>query len=57
LPVTLYLKCSGKILHLKNSAPKEPTATRTADVPDYIFKFLIEKIVVFSFFETKTISN
>jgi len=44
-------------LHRKNSAPKEPTATKTADVPDYIFKFIIKKIVVFSFFETKTISN
>jgi hypothetical protein len=42
-------------LHPRNSAPKEPTATKIADVREYVLIFAIEKIVVISFPEIKTI--
>jgi hypothetical protein len=53
-PVTLYLKYSERILRRKNSAPKEPTAIKTAVAPDPVFKLIIEKNIVISCSETKT---
>jgi len=53
LPVTLYLKYSERILHRRNSAPKEPTATKIAGVHEFVLIFAIKKIVVISFPEIK----